>query len=177
MNYYKVHNHISLSPLRLTDIKNLVKYLNDEEIFNNTLMIPFPYKKEDGEFFIKLCRQNKQKYGKNTNWAIRNKNKKLIGGCGFHMKYRRNSSKDEIGYWLARPYWNKGIMTKVVNKLCEIGFNKLGLIRIEASVFSHNKASCRVLEKAGFEFGGLLRKSIRKNNKLIDGKFFYKNIR
>jgi ribosomal-protein-alanine N-acetyltransferase len=174
MNYLKVDKKIFLSPLRLTDIDQLVKYLNDEYIYNNTLQIPFPYTKEDGKFFISLCKEKKKKYGKNTTWAIRDKNKKLIGGCSFHVKYRRNSKKDEIGYWLARPYWNKGIMTKVVNKLCEIGFKKLGLTRIEATVFSHNDASCRVLGKAGFKFGGVFRKSIKKGNKLIDTKLFFK---
>jgi [ribosomal protein S5]-alanine N-acetyltransferase len=168
MTYFKVDNKISLSPLRLTDIDKLVKYLNDTEIYNNTLTVPFPYTKEDGEYFVSLCKKKKKKYGKNTNWTIRDKNKKLIGGCGFHMKYKRSLKKDEIGYWLARPYWNKGIMTKVVNKLCEIGFRKFGLTRIEATVFIHNEASCRVLEKAGFKKEGIYRKSVKKGNKLID---------
>ena len=123
-----------------------------------------------------LFRSNKKKFGKLTDWAIRDKNKKLIGGCGFQMKYKRNSKKDELGYWLARSYWNKGIMTKVVNKLCEIGFNKFGLTRIEADVFLHNDASCRILEKAGFKLEGIIHKSVKKENKLIDVKMYYKEI-
>jgi RimJ/RimL family protein N-acetyltransferase len=174
MTYIKVDSKISLSPLRLTDIDMLVKHLNDREIYNNTLTVPFPYTKEDGKYFLNLCEKKKKKYGKNTTWAIRDKNKKLIGGCSFHMKYRRNSKKDEIGYWLARPYWNKGIMTKVANKLCEIGFKKLGLTRIEATVFIHNDASCRVLEKAGFRLEGVLLKAVKKGKKLIDAKLFIK---
>jgi RimJ/RimL family protein N-acetyltransferase len=174
MAYYKVDNNIFLSSLRFNDVEQLVKYLNDKEIFNNTLLIPFPYTRDDGEHFVNLCVKRKEKYGKNTNWAIRDKNKMLIGGCGFQMKYGRNSNKDELGYWLARPFWNKGIMTKVVNKLCEIGFKKLGLIRIEAAVFIHNDASCKVLEKAGFKLEGIFRKSVKKGNKLIDVKKFYK---
>jgi [ribosomal protein S5]-alanine N-acetyltransferase len=176
MPYIKVDNNIFLSQIRLKDIEQLVKYLNDKEIFNNTLLIPFPYTQEDGEYFVNLCEKRKKKYGKLTDWAIRDKNKKLIGGCGFQMKYGRNSKKDEIGYWLARPFWNKGIMTKVVNKLCEIGFKKFGLTRIEATVFIYNDASCRVLEKAGFKLEGILRKSMKKRNKLIDVRRYYKEI-
>ena len=67
-------------------------------------------------------------------------------------------------------------MTKVVNKLCDIGFKKFGLTRIEATVFIHNKASCRVLEKAGFKMEGIYRKSVKKGNKLIDVKKYYKEI-
>lgn len=175
MNYFKVDKNIFLSPLCLTDINQLVKYLNDKEIFNNTLTIPFPYTKEDGEYFVNLCEKKRKKYGKLTDWAIRDKNKMLIGGCGFQMKYKRNSKKDEFGYWLARPYWNKGIMTKVVNKLCDIGFKKFGLNRIEATVFIHNAASCRVLEKAGFTREGIYRKAVKKGKKLLDVKKYYKD--
>ena len=92
------------------------------------------------------------------------------------MKYKRSLKKDEIGYWLARPYWNKGIMTKVVNKLCEIGFGKFGLMRIEATVFIHNAASCRVLEKGGFKKEGIYRKSVKKGNMLIDTIRYCKQI-
>ena len=176
MPYIKVDKNIFLSPILLKDVERLVKYLNDKEIYDNTLLIPFPYTKEDGEYFVNLCEKKREKYGKNTNWAIRDKNKKLIGGCGFQMKYKRNSKKDEFGYWLARPYWNKGIMTKVVNKLCEIGFKKFGLTRIEATVFIHNDASCRVLEKAGFKKEGIYCKSVKKGNKLIDVIRYFKEI-
>jgi [ribosomal protein S5]-alanine N-acetyltransferase len=176
MPYIKVDKNIFLSPICMKDVDRLVKYLNDKEIYDNTLLIPFPYTKEDGEYFVNLCEKKRKKYGKNTNWAIRDKNKKLIGGCGFQMKYKRNSKKDEFGYWLARPYWNKGIMTKVVNKLCEIGFKKFGLARIEATVFIHNDASGRVLEKAGFKKEGIYRKSVKKGNKLIDAIRYCKEI-
>lgn len=175
MSYYKVDKNIFLSPLRLKDVDQLVKYLNDKEIYNNTLNVPFPYTRKDGESFIKLCEKKKKKYNTDINWAIRDKNKKLIGGCGFQKKYRQNLRKDEIGYWLARPYWNKGIMTKVVNKLCYIGFEKFKLKRIEAAVFLHNDASCRVLEKAGFKLEGIFLKSVKKENKLIDVKLFSKD--
>lgn len=176
MPYLKVNDNIFLSQIRSRDIEQLIKYLNDKEIFNNTLLIPFPYTKEDGEYFVNLCEKKRKKHGKLTDWAIRDKNKKLIGGCGFQMKYKRSLKKDEIGYWLARPYWNKGIMTTVVNKLCEIGFGKFGLTRIEATVFIHNDASCRVLKKAAFKLEGILRKSVKKRNKLIDVKKYYKEI-
>jgi len=176
MPYIRVDDNIFLSQMLSKDIGQLVKYLNDKEIFNNTLQIPFPYTKEDGEHFVSLCENKKKKYGKLTDWAIRDKNKKLIGGCGFQMKYNRNSKKDEIGYWLARPFWNKGIITKVVNKLCEIGFNKFSLTRIEAAVFLHNDASCRVLEKTGFKLEGIFRKSAKKGNKLLDVKRYCKEI-
>lgn len=176
MAYYKVDNNFFLSRIRLNDVDQFVKYLNEKEIFNNTLLIPFPYTREDGYRFVAFCESKIKKFGKVTEYAIRDKNKKLIGVCGFQMKYGRNSKKDEIGYWLAKPYWNKGIMTKVVNKLCEIGFNRFRLTRIEATVFSYNHASCKVLEKAGFTLEEILPRSIKKGNKIIDAKRYVRKI-
>ena len=102
--------------------------------------------------------------GRLSNFAIRDKNLNLIGGIGFHLKYGIKSYKDEIGYWLAKDFWNKGIMTGVVKKLCEIGFIENKLIRIEAVVFENNLASARVLEKNGFIKEGLLRKYLVKDD-------------
>lgn len=175
MPLIKVDENIFLSQITLNDVPQFVKYLNDIEIYNNTLLIPFPYTKTDGEFFVKHCSENKIKYGMLTDWAIRNKSKKLIGVCSFQKKYGQNSRKDEIGYWLAKRYWNKGIMTKVILKLCEIGFKKFGLSRIEASVFKHNDASSRVLEKAGFKLSKVDPRSVRKGKKFINIKLYYIN--
>ena len=127
MAYYRVDKNIYLSSLQLKDVNQLVELLKDKEIHKNILEIPFPYTQEDGKNFVNICKKNTRKYGVIINWAIRDHNKKLIGVCSFHKKYSSRSKKDEIGYWLGRTYWNKGIMTIVVKKLCEIGFNKFNL--------------------------------------------------
>ena len=46
--------------------------------------------------------------------------------------------------------------------------------RIYAYVFSWNKASMKVLEKAGYKLEGILRKDVKKNNKFIDTFLFAK---
>ncbi len=84
-----------------------------------------------------------------------------------HSKYGIHSHKDEIGYWLGKPFWNKGIMTDVIKKICSIGFNNFNLIRIEATVFTYNIPSKKVLEKAGFMPEGTLRKFYKKDQKFI----------
>ncbi len=164
----KISDDIFLSQINKNDKPLLVKYLNDLDIYKNTLKIPHPYTSRDAEWWIKHVKDKRIEIGKLTNFAIRNKNMNLIGGIGYHLKYGITSHKDEVGYWLAKDYWNKGIMTKVVEKFCEIGFNENNLIRIEATVFEYNIASARVLEKNGFKKEGLLKKYVCKDGYFLN---------
>src|SRR5574338_1184256 len=154
------------------DKANLISYLTDKEIYNNTLRLPYPYTAKDADWWIRFVEENRKRLGLLLNFAIRSRDKKLIGGISYHAKYGLNSHKDEVGYWLARKYWNKGIMTKVVKCFCQYGFDSLHLIRIEATVFEHNPASGRVLEKCGFEYEGTLRKYYLKDGNLIDVRLY-----
>ena len=167
-----VDNQIYLSQVNKEDVNQLCLHLSDKEIYDNTLMIPYPYTTKDAEWWVLFVEENKFSNGRLTNWAIRDRSSMLIGSFGFHLKYGINSHRDEIGYWLAKPYWNKGIMTRVVKKMCQFGFDEFNLTRIEAVVFESNLPSCKVLEKAGFNYEGLLKKYILKNSKYIDGKIF-----
>lgn len=168
----KVNNEITLSQFNSDDKDFLVKYLNDIDIYKNTLKIPHPYTETDAEWWINFVEQDKKIFKRLNHFAIRNKNKDVIGGIGFHLKYGLNSLKDEIGYWLAKPYWNKGIMTEVVKKLIDLAFNVYNLKRLEAVIFIFNDASGRVLEKAGFHFEGVIKDFIEKDDQLIKGKLF-----
>lgn len=167
-----VDKEIYLDQPKRKDKTNLVQFLTDKEIYNNTLRLPYPYTTKDADWWIRYVKENKKKAGMLLNFAIRNKDKKLIGGIGYHMKYGPNSHKDEIGYWLARDYWNRGVMSKVVKSFCNYGFDSLNLIRIEATVFEHNLSSCRVLEKCGFEYEGTLKKYYRKDGNFINVRLY-----
>ena len=78
----------------------------------------------------------------------------------------------EIGYWLAKPYWNQGIATAAVTAITEYGFKELELERITAHVFSFNLGSAKVLEKTGYRYEGYLRNHYKKDGKLLDGKIY-----
>jgi RimJ/RimL family protein N-acetyltransferase len=167
-----IDNEFYLSQVNKDDANQLSLHLNDKDIYDNTLMIPHPYTMKDAEWWILYVEESKFSNGRLTNWAIRDKNSMLIGGIGFHLKYGISSHRDEIGYWLAKPYWNKGIMTRVVKRMCQFAFEEFNLFRIEAIVFEPNLPSCKVLEKSGFNYEGLLKKYILKDSRYIDGKLF-----
>ena len=116
----------------------------------------------------KLTKQN----GQPVNWAIRNSGDKLIGGVGLEGPGLDRSHRAEIGYWLATPYWCRGIMTAVVKAVCHHAFENLGLGKITAQVFSFNDASARVLEKCDYEQEGYLKKHFVKDGQFIDDKAY-----
>lgn len=161
---------LSLSALGAGDKPVLVEYLNDREIYDRTLRIPFPYTEADADFFLNLDAEATRKHGHLVHFAIRDRSGKAIGGAGFEgLVYGHRA---EIGYWLAKPLWGQGIMTKVVRALCEFAFAEWSLVRITAHVFPFNDASAKVLEKNGFQLEGVLRKLHLKGGNFQDAKLY-----
>ncbi len=70
----------------------------------------------------------------------------------------RKQWRCSLGYVLARRYWNQGYMTEAVRAMIEMLFDQPGIYRIWAVVDEENFASARVLEKAGMEREGFLRR-------------------
>ena len=108
------------------------------------------------------------------NWAIREPGGVLVGGIGYHNLELGRSHRAELGYWLAKPYWGQGIMTGAVKRVTDLAFSEFDLVRVTAHVFAFNGGSARVLEKAGFQFEGLLRSHYKKDGKIFDGKLYAK---
>ncbi|MGB0369373.1 MAG: GNAT family N-acetyltransferase [Flavobacteriales bacterium] len=170
----KIDEEYTLTEFELTDTHRLAYAIGDEEIAKNTLTIPHPYRIEDAEWWLTERGIRKNAGMPQTNWAIRNSKGEVCGGIAIHHKYGPKSHKDEIGYWLMRPLWGQGLMTKVVSKLSDYCFQELGLIRLEAPIFEHNKGSARVLEKSGYQLEGKFRKAYRKKGVFYNSHFYAK---
>jgi ribosomal-protein-alanine N-acetyltransferase len=167
-----VNDQIHLSEFQSSDKPALIQHLMEKDIYDRTLRIPFPYTDADAEHWLALVVKITQEQGRPVHFAIRDANDALIGGCGFDDFQVGKSHRAEVGYWLAKPYWGRGIMTAVVGRVCRHAFEEFGLVKIAAHVFTRNPASARVLEKCGFLQEGLLRKHYLKEDKLIDAKVF-----
>jgi RimJ/RimL family protein N-acetyltransferase len=167
-----VNASIHLSEIRSSDKGAYVEHLNDKDIYDCTLRIPFPYTETHAEEWLALVEKSTKQHGQPVNWAIRNENDYLIGGIGFDGLTLGKSHRAEIGYWLAKPYWGRGIMTAVVQRVCRHAFEEFGLAKITAHVFPHNPEWARVLEKCGFREEGFLRKHFIKDGQFIDARLF-----
>ncbi len=95
-----------------------------------------------------------------------------IGGMGLTTRQGDLRHSAEIGYWLGRPFWGRGIATAAVKVLTAYGFETLGLIRIDARVRTGNAASVRVLEKVGYQREGLLRRAALKDGVPVDNLLY-----
>src|SRR5665647_1141073 len=105
----------SVSDITPGDKTSYVEQLREKQISNQTLNIPFPYRTEDAEWWITHVASAATHAGRTVNWAIRDPAGKLIGGIGFHGLVPGRDHRAELGYWLAKPYWGKGLMTEVVS--------------------------------------------------------------
>lgn len=89
-------------------------------------------------------------------WAITLKSSdELIGSCGFNsLNYKKKVG--ELGYELARPFWQQGIMTEAVRAAINYGVANLPLDRMEAWIMPENRASANLLLKVGFQSEGII---------------------
>lgn len=92
----------------------------------------------------------------------------VVGGIGISVQTDIHCKNAELGYWLAEPFWGKGIATKAIEMLVSQAFERLDITRIFARPFHTNKASHRVLEKAGFRLEAVLEKAVFKNGEYLD---------
>ena len=163
-------NKISFREWQKTDIQDLLKMINNHKITDNMRDgIPIPYTEKDAEEFL-INLKNAEKDSQYV-FAI-TFNNKIVGNIGVYRKTNIYRFSAELGYYIAEPYWNKGIATEAIKQVCDFIFTNTDIVRILADPFDYNIASCRALEKAGFKFEGLLQKNAFKNGRFIDMKLY-----
>jgi RimJ/RimL family protein N-acetyltransferase len=149
---------------RTSDAGLLARHANNRKIWINLRdAFPHPYTGRDARDFIRSVLQRTPE----TTFAI-SVNDDAVGSVGFvlHSDVERVSA--EIGYWLAEPFWGRGIVTEALAAVTRYAIETHGLTRIYALPFAWNAASCRVLEKAGYVLEARLRHSAIKNGELTD---------
>lgn len=78
----------------------------------------------------------------------------LRGSCGFFPTRAQGAEAGEleIGYWVGKPFWGRGIAPEAVEALLAHCFTKLGAERVWCAYFDGNEKSRRCQEKCGFRF-------------------------
>lgn len=90
-----------------------------------------------------------------------------IGSCGCFWASRPNQAM-ELGYWVAEPYWGRGIAVEACRALVTHVFREIGPERVQARVIAGNVGSCRVLEKLGFRYEGTFRSALYRRDRFED---------
>ena len=146
---------------KLSDAKDLSVAVSNKKIQDNLRNgLPYPYLEQDGiDYISSMLSANEDE---TFAFAITLYDK-VIGSIAVFRQQNIHRQTAEMGYYIAEEYWGKGIMTEAVKQICEYVFKHSDILRIYAEPFAHNMGSCRVLEKAGFQYEGTLRSNAIKN--------------
>lgn len=161
-------DNYTLKEIQDKDIENIHKGLSNPEItkYYGVHFDTLEDTKEQMEWY-----RNLKKNETGIWYGIYNKNDKFCGAGGFN-DVNKEHQKAEIGLWLLKDFWGKGIMKQIMPKLFDIGFNELDLNRIEGFVDSKNTKCKNALEKINFTYEGTMRENEIKNNEKIDVDFY-----
>jgi ribosomal-protein-alanine N-acetyltransferase len=155
---------------RRDDLDALLRYANNPKIAGNLRdQFPHPYTRRDGVEYLNYVRSMDVAMA----FAIEHGGE-AVGGIGFKVGVDIARLSIEMGYWLAEPFWGRGLTTRAVTATSDWAFDNFKVVRIFATVFSHNVASMRVLEKSGFQQEGILRRSAIKNGVILDQVMYAK---
>ncbi|MDM5250794.1 MULTISPECIES: GNAT family protein [unclassified Lysinibacillus] len=144
---------IKLRKLKSEDAPTLFNYYSNENVYR--------YLDWNGPETLERSYEviNAWNEGYDEGWIIRfaiaNKVTDEIIGTIFLSEFA--GKRAEIGYELSEEYWHRGIMSEVIKEVLSIGFNQLGLVRIQAIVTEENIASKKLLTKFNFKEEGCLR--------------------
>ena len=149
---------------RTSDAESLVEYADNRKIWMNLRdAFPHPYTVKDAREYIRAVRQRMPE----TSFAIV-VNDEAVGSVGYVLRQDVERVSAEIGYWLAEPFWGRGITSDALSAVTAYAVETHQLTRVFAVPFAWNAASCRVLEKAGYVLEARLRRSAIKDGVMTD---------
>ena len=146
-------------------------YRNNKEVSKYTPQIPYPYSINDAVKYIREAHCDTRKKKGYRFVVVLKQTDNVIGAAGLENINLKNKNA-EIGYWLGRRYWGKGLMGETVKLILKFGFEQLKLHRIYGVVFEENIASQKVLKKSGFKFEGKLRDEFFRDKKWYNGLIY-----
>ncbi|MDR3437603.1 bifunctional GNAT family N-acetyltransferase/(deoxy)nucleoside triphosphate pyrophosphohydrolase [Telmatospirillum sp.] len=137
---------LRLRRLSMDDADAVARLLDDWDVVRNTSNIPFPYDREMAiEFVAKV--ESESATGRAVVFAVEDRlSHQLIGCVGSSIEQGRA----EVGYWFGRAAWGRGYASEALLRFLRLLFEVNDIGSAWASVLPENRASRRVLDKAGF---------------------------
>ena len=158
----------------MSDWKDLVEGLNNLNVSKTLMKVTYPYKKEYAVKWIKECMKEWDKQKKSFYpFSIELKSEKKVIGQ-IDLRIDEHNKIGETGSWINQKYWKKGYITEAKIAVNEFGFNKLGLRKLETTVYIKNKASNATQKRTGYKFEGIKRKHAlcKATNKIADENMY-----
>lgn len=139
--------HVTLRPVEPTDAAMVQRYASDERIAA-TSNVPHPYPSNGAAQYIASSIEASSK-GTAQVFAIL-LDDDLVGLMTLN-DVNHQTKTAALDYWVAVPFWGKGIATNAARLAIDFAFEKLCLLQLDSGCLARNPASARTLEKAGFD--------------------------
>ncbi|XP_016476285.2 uncharacterized protein LOC107797879 [Nicotiana tabacum] len=160
-------SRISLRPFSATDVDDVMIWGSDDRVTRTTRWKTLTSKEEALSFIKEVCIPYPWRVSICIDdrsigflWVI-NPGRSGVDG-------NKNEGVADIGYAIAAEYWGKGIATKALKMAIPQVFNHFPeIVKLQAFVLLENKASHRVLEKAGFVYQGSITHQVQINGNEI----------
>ena len=149
-------DRIVLRRLRLSDAGDFFELANNRGVSRWLAHMPYPYPKAAAVAFIRRS-QRLWRAKKGFHFGIVEREGGRVIGCIGLGRYENQHRCAQLGYWLGKPFWHRGLTTEAVGLILQFGFGPLRLYRIYADVFASNPASQNILKKCGFQQEGVRR--------------------
>ncbi|CCD86394.1 conserved protein of unknown function [Bradyrhizobium sp. ORS 285] len=146
-----------LRSLALSDAPAIQRHFDNWNIVRNlAATVPWPYPPDGAETFVRLQLDRIAAGEEIYQWVLvlRDGDGEAIGNI--HFRPRLQSAKGHRGFWLAEPYWNRGLMSEAIGAVNDFAFGPLGLDQFTVCNVASNVASRRVKQKTGAEFTGFI---------------------
>ncbi|GAA3937393.1 GNAT family N-acetyltransferase [Hymenobacter algoricola] len=158
-----------LRPWAVADAASLTTQANDRGVWQNLRdVFPYPYSLADAQGYLRFVSAPDSS---DIHLAFE-VDGAAVGSISILFQADVHHRSAEIGYWLGRAHWGRGIATAAVQAVSDYAFAYFDICRLYASVCDRNEGSVRVLLKAGYELEGRLRQSITKNGETMDALLF-----
>jgi RimJ/RimL family protein N-acetyltransferase len=157
-----------LRPFRPDDAPSIAELANDRDIWINLRdRFPHPYELSHAKaYIVRVSKQNPP-----TSLAISFAGR-AVGSISVILGSDIERVNAEIGYWLGKPYWGRGILSAALGAMTQYAIKEFKLTRVFAVPFVRNPASSRVLEKTGFIREGLMKQSAIKDG-VVEDQYLY----
>lgn len=159
-----------LRPMTMHDAQDIYDYSRDPEVARYVLWSAHRSLSESRAYLRYILKQYRD--GAPSSWGIVLKSTgHLVGTIGY-MAYSGENSTVEIGYSLARPLWNHGLMTEALQAVLAFSFERMQIHRVEAQHDTANPASGQVMRKCGMNHEGHLKGRVYNKGRFVDVELY-----
>jgi len=155
---------LRLRPFARTDAPRVQLLAGDAEVSRYLLHVPHPYPDGLAESWI-ASHRDAWAQGHGITWAITERGE-VVGAVS--LRWVRRHDHAELGYWLGRDHWGRGLAVEAAAAAIDWCFTELGCERVFAQHLDGNQRSARVLVKLGMTAEGVRRHHIKKAGRYHD---------